>query len=185
MSLSKKYDKSLANKSIIRLKTIHPDGDTLDGVVVHKSRNYIVIARLYDFEFDGFVLLPKKVIKGYRDGHFEECFSKIIRHNGEIKKIEPPKWLEKCISIKSILQFLQAHNIWPAIELLSYSSLYLGKITDVRKDAASIYCYDAKGEWEVEYKIPYRKIFKIEFESKYCTHFNNYMRSLQSNKNSS
>ena len=65
----------------MRFKTRHPDGDNYDGVVIHIAPNFIVVREVVDFEFDGVQVLPKKVIRGFRDGKFEECGNAIMRQN--------------------------------------------------------------------------------------------------------
>lgn len=184
MSLASEYSKSLEGRWHIRLRTIHPDGDNLDGVVTGIKRRFIVLREEKDFEFDGVVVLPKKVIRGYRDGRFEQCANRIIRANGEVKKARGPGWLEKCESLQDVLRGLKRRDIWPAVEILSgdksrkESAFYLGPITEVSSKSFVLRCYDAAGQWEKEYDLCVSEIFKVEFDSAYCTHFNRYMRGL-------
>ena len=56
------------------------------------------------------------------------------------------------------------------------SAFYLGPITNVNTKHFSIMCYDAAGKWEKEYQLDYNEVFKIEFDSKYCNHFNSFMK---------
>lgn len=181
MSLLQKYKKSLEQKWRIRFKTNHPDGDTFDGIVTHIAPNFIIMREEWDFEFNGIVLLQKKNIKGYRDGKYEACFNAILQQNGQMKKLRVPRWLDSCKTIPQVIQNIKQHNIWPIIERLfnegKETDFYIGPITEVSDESFSVYCYDAAGEWESEYKIRYEEIFRVEFDSKYCKHFNSYMRN--------
>jgi hypothetical protein len=186
MSLAKKYQKSLTEKWCLRFKTRNPDGDNYDGVVMLNQPNFIVIHEKREFEFDGVILLPKRIIKGWRDGKFESCTNKIIRQNGEIKKLRIPAWLSNCKTIQQVLIELMDREIWPGIEYLknerTVSAFYLGPITGSGDTGFWLYCYDAAGKWEKEYFLNYKKIFKIEINSKYCKHFNKFMKSQNESK---
>ena len=164
----------------MRFETIHPDGDAYDGVVTHIERNHVVLCPERDFEFDGLMVFPKKAIKGYRDSGFESCANKLMIHNGAIGSIPHVDWLDDCGSIKEILIGLKERDIWPAIEVLfendSESTLHIGPITAIHRTRLSLHCYDAAGNWEKVYTLDFDEIFRIEFDTKYCNHFNAYMR---------
>lgn len=186
MSLAKKYQKSLTEKWCLRFKTSNPDGDNYDGVVMLNQRTFIVIQEMRGFEFDGVVLLPKKMIKGYRDAKFESCTNEIVRQNGAIKKLRIPAWLSSCETIPQVLIELMDRGIWPGIEQLknenTLTAYYLGPITGTGDTGFWLTCYDAAGKWEKEYFLKYQNIFKIEINSKYCKHFNKYMKGQNESK---
>ena len=77
-SLEQSYRKSVEERWSMRFRTRHPEGDNYDGVIVHIGQHFIVVREEIDFEFDGIVVLPKKVIRGVRDGEFERCANKIL-----------------------------------------------------------------------------------------------------------
>lgn len=103
MSLASKYKKSLEKHWALRFKTIHPDSDNYDGVVTHIKSDFIVLREKQDFEFDGVIILPRRVIKGYRDNRYESCSNQILQQNGAIKKARVPRWFDKCESIPVVL----------------------------------------------------------------------------------
>ncbi|MCI0491253.1 MAG: hypothetical protein L0229_32075 [Blastocatellia bacterium] len=181
MGLARKYRKSLDEQWSLRFKTRHPDGDAYDGVVTHIKPGFIVLLEEADFEFDGFVILPKKYIKGFRDGKYERCCNQILRENGAIKKIRPPRWLDSCETIPQVLTTLMQRGVWPGVETIfnqgKKSAFYLGPITRVTDKRFFLKCYDAAGKWEGIYKLKCEEIFRIEFDSRYCKHFNAYMKS--------
>ena len=181
MKISQKFIKSLENKLVIRFKTAHPDGDSYDGVVLAIKRSFIVLKEARDFEFNGTIILPKRVVCGYRDGEFEKCYNSIVRSNKQISSLQIPKWLSEYNSIHEVIEQLKNHDIWPGIETLfdegKESAFYLGPIEEVGKHSFSINCYDATGKWEKVYELNYDEIFRIEFDSKYCNYFNSYMKA--------
>ncbi len=181
-SLASKYKKSLTEQWALRFKTIHPDGDNYDGLVTHIKSDFIVIRAERDFEFDGVIILPKRVIKGYRDNRYDECCNKILRQNGQIGKLKTPHWLNNCDSIFDVLTAMQKRNIWPAVEMLrdegKDSAFYIGPLEGVYEDSFYLHCYDAAGKWEKPYYLTIANIFRIELDSKYCRHFNRYMKAV-------
>jgi hypothetical protein len=181
MKSSEKYSKSLKDKWVIRLKTHHPDGDNYDGVVFVVKRSFVAIRELRDFEFDGVIVLPKKAIRGFRDGVFEAADNAIIRNNGQIDAMSIPSWVEECGTIQHVMAYMMRHDIWPGVEILfeegRTAAFYLGPIVKADADSFTINCYDAAGNWEKPYRLGYEEVFRIEFDSKYCNHFNNYMQA--------
>ena len=96
MSLAAKYRKSKEKRCCLRFKTVHPDGDDFDGVVTHIKQRFVVLREERGFVFDGLVLLPKRVIKGWRDGRFERCTNKInspARHPGAASRTSLARFL--------------------------------------------------------------------------------------------
>ena len=180
MSLAQKYKKSLTQKWSLRFK-VKRTGDNYDGVVMMIRPTFIVLQELTSFYFDGIIILPKKVISGYRDNQFDRCKNEIIRQNRAINKLSLPKWLQSCQSVPQILIEMMERGIWPAIESVSKdkpgSALYLGQVDEVGNVGLYIYCYDAAGKWEKEYYLSYQNIIKIELNSDYCKNFNRYMKS--------
>lgn len=178
-NLSNKYKKSLEQKWLMRFKTIHPDGDAFDGIVIQNKKNFIVVVEFNNLELDGFVLIPKKVISGYRDLKFEICFNQIIRQNKEFGKIKIPQWIDECDSIQEVLLNLEKRKIWPAIEVIfdEDSAFFIGEIQDVQSDLIKFKSYDAAGKWAYVDTLLSEDIFKIEFNSRYCNHFNTYMKN--------
>lgn len=180
MHLGSKYKKSLAEQWCMRFKAHHPDGEkNYDGIVTHIKRTFIVVRPEVDFELDGSAILMKKHIKGYRDDQFDQCFNEILRENGALKSLDELPWLENCETVPQVLAEIQRRDIWPGIEILfknTMSAFYLGPITRCNQDDFSILCYSAAGNWEKEYQLPYSEIFRIDLESRYCIHFNAYMR---------
>lgn len=185
MNLENKFNESLKNKWCVRFKTAHPDKDVYDGVIIYNKSEFIVLHEEEGFEFDGFIIIPKKFIKKIRDGKYEKCCNQIIRQNGEIENLSAPDWIASCNNIRQLIKALKSEEIWAGIEIVfnqeTKSAFYIGPITRIGTKNFYIKCYDATGKWEKEYKLSYQEIFKIEFDSKYCNHFNKFMKSKEGN----
>jgi hypothetical protein len=174
------YRKSLEERRSMRFRTRHPEGDSYDGIIVYIGKHFVVMREETDFEFDGIIVLPKKVIRGVRDSEFERCTNDILRQNGAISRLKVPSWVVRCATIQDVLTILMKRTIWPGIEILfadRSTAFYLGPVESVSKDGFETKCYDATGKWEKQYSFRWREIFRVEVGSRYCTHFNKYMRA--------
>ena len=63
----------------------------------------------------------------------------------------------------------------------SESSFYIGPIKSITQEGFKLYCYDATGKWEKEYQFGYEEVKRAEWASKYCIHFNSYMKADHNN----
>lgn len=179
MGLRKKYKKSLEEKWCMRFKTRHPDGDAYDGVVLHLTREFVVLGEIGNFEFSGIQIFPLSAIKGYRDNKFDDCYNRILSTNGQLKRVRAPAWISSCQTLAQVVSAMAKRDIWPAVELVfakKRSALYIGPIVAVEKGGFYINCYDAAGKWEKVYWMKFNEVFRLEFGSAYTEHFNTYMR---------
>jgi hypothetical protein len=170
---------SQKNRSIIRLHYQNESEENYDGVVVQVTSKIVVVACEKDFEFDGYQVLLRDRIKGYRNSKFEKCCTEIMSHNKHLNKIRPPKWVNNIEGIDSAVKEIKRHGIWPAIEAIynDESAFYIGPITSISPELFQLYCYDATGQWEKEYKFSFNDVIRLEWASNYCTHFNEYMKA--------
>ena len=179
--LERKFLKSLYEQCVLRFSTVHPDGDCYDGVVTVIKPDFIVVCEERDWEFDGIQIFPKRTITNVRDGKYEACANRILRGNKTLSQMVLPEWLDACQSLTDVLQAMQKQEIWPAMELLGdrnpKSEFSLGPITKVGKRSFWIHGYGADGKWQEPAQIEYSNVFRIEFGSRYCNHFNDYMKS--------
>ena len=179
--LERKFLKSLNEQCVLHFSTAHPHADHYDGVVMAIKPDFIVIREERDWEFDGIQIFPKRSICDIRDGKFEACANRIVRGNNVLSQVVIPEWLTECQCLADVLQAMQQQEFWPAVETLADNDrdyfFYLGPITKLGKKSFAIHAYDADGQWEQEYEIEHSEVFRIELESRYCDHFNNYMKS--------
>lgn len=170
---------SQKNRSIIQLHYQNESEENYEGIVIGATNQIVVLACAKDFEFDGYQLLLRSRVKGYRNSNFEKCYTRILSYNKQLDKIRPPKWVYNIDDIDSAIKGLKRYGIWPAIETIynSKSAFYIGPITSISEDKFTLHCYDAAGKWENEYKLAFNEVIRIEWQSKYCMHFNNYMKA--------
>lgn len=168
-------------KHTIRMHTKHPDEETYDGVVLGLSNSLVVFQDTSEFAFEGVSIMPRKWLTKIRDGDFEETYDKVLRHHGELKKLNRKKWVNELTSVKAAIAAIQAKGIWPSIEAYdgkNDTAMFLGPITEVQSSKFTIYAYDANGNWEQEYDIKYSEVYCIQLFNQYTDRFNEYVKSL-------
>lgn len=174
-------DALAASRWAIQVRTGHPDGTAFLAIVLENGRDFIIVQNISSFEYDGILVIPKKWITGIRNGKDERCSNEVLRQALAPEDISPDATYFGLSDLKEIVTRLRVQSIWPAIEALHRheSSLYIGRITNVANDSFEMLSYNAAGEWEKEYAIGYDEVFKIEIDSKYVRHFNEYMELKQ------
>lgn len=165
----------------MRWETIHPDGESYDGVVMDVKADFVTIAQESDFEFDGLIVLPRRSLEGYRDGPTDACCNEILRAHNAFATIHYPAWMQRCQSLAELFSGLKARDIWPGVEILvdndTDDEFYLGQLTEVGREEFRLMCYDSEGNWEREFSLRYDQLFRVEINSRYCKRFNAYMKS--------
>jgi hypothetical protein len=171
--------KSCRQKWAIHINTTHPDKDTYGAIVLTHSKSLVVFQEERAFELDGINILPRTSIESVRDTEVEQCCNLILRENGQMRRLSGAKWIRELKTIRQAIQVLYQRKIWPAIEVVwdDQSALYIGPITAVTNRNFRLLCYDAAGEWEKEYTIAHREVFRIDFWGAYTNHFNAHMKA--------
>ncbi len=59
-----------------------------------------------------------------------------------------------------------------------YVDFYIGPITQIDGDRFWVHDYNAAGKWGETWDIEFSEILKINFNDRYSTEFNKYMKSL-------
>jgi hypothetical protein len=176
--MKKALDAIASSRRAIRIRTKHPDGTVLAGFILRNARSFLVIQEVTSFELDGIIILPKRWLRGICNGKNERGLNSVLQNVMNVASVSIDSAYGKLDTVAEILAHLKAESIWPAIEVVykREASIYIGPITTVSEKAFKVYCYDAAGEWEKEYELEYSEIFKIEIDSKYVRHFNEYMK---------
>jgi hypothetical protein len=164
--------------SVIRVETTHPDETAFRGVLLEANVAFATIHEIEELEPNGYIALPNKSVKEVRSGEYEKCAGDILRTVLNYKVTAVKEVFLGLSTIEEMLATLKANAIWPAVEILykGEASVYIGPIISLDASSFRMFCYDAAGKWESEYELDYDEIFKIEIESRYVRHFNEYMR---------
>jgi len=164
-------------KKSVRLLTRHHDGDTYDGIVLACHPELILFQLINDFKLGGIIALQTKFLKAVRLGPLEKLVDKIVDQNGQIKKLKRFPWLLKIETVQQMIKECRLRKIWPIVEVQSNkaNSFYIGPVASTGEKDFQLFCYDAKGKWEKNYKLTYKEVIRIEIFDDYSKYFNQYM----------
>lgn len=178
MESAEDYRISFKKHRCISLAQQNDTSVSFRGIVTHIGRNIIVLSREEDFRPDGIRVFPKSMVTHRRIGCFENCWDRIMRQNGAIRRMTMPKWLAGCNTVRDVITEVHQRGVWPIVEALvrKKSYFYIGPIARVGKDDFGLYCYDADGTWEKVYNLRYDHVLRITIGSRYAREFNRFMR---------
>lgn len=177
MSTKQPLRSLLKMRKVVRFLTKHPHNDKYHGVLLAAHEQHLIFRVVDNFRFDGVLVLPMKQLKKVQGGQNEIVFDQIMFKEKKLAVPPCPAWILKAPSIEALVQAMLKRGLWPVVETRrgKETALYLGPVTNAGESSFSLYCYNSYGQWEKEYRLSYRDIFKIEFFDDYSTPFNAYM----------
>jgi len=182
MNAIRSLKKSLSEQSLIGLRLFYDEEHLCVGIVTHLTSEIVAIQLFDDFEISSVSVIALPRIAEARDNARIRCWSKILAHNGQLKKLKPRRWLDKCQSMADVFAQLKQRNIWPDISLVVDKDewFFTGPLTHTEEEGFLIRNYTASGKWEKEQGYRMEDVAVVEFDHKYGRHFRNYMESLES-----
>lgn len=178
-----KLHRSLDYQWCVRFVTDILDSDSaestvIDGIVAHIGEDFFALWQESDFEIDGMFFLRPWLIRDIRDDEHDECCNNILRQNGQIERLRLPDWLGECELLSEALQAMMSNDVWPAMVHGDETEnlYYIGSILSVSAETICVKCYDAIGNWGGEFELDVERLLRIDLDTRYCKHFNNYIR---------
>ncbi len=174
-----KLKKSLREKIAVKFLLSQTEEDYCFGVVVRVAPEFVALRAIDDFECNGIVVYRiSEVAEFINDGQIR-CANRILKANGQLEKLRPPGWLDKCDTMEDVFQQLKKRCILPSIEVKEGNDdwFFIGKITHVEPEGIIVHHYDAHGVWYDPVPVALQYVTRMEFDSRYLKHFGNYMKS--------
>lgn len=178
MNILPKLKKSLRDKIAIQFAVPQKDDPDFVGVVVRLTSEFVALREINNFETVGIQIFRLDAIGEFLENGNRRCANQVLKANGQLEKLRPPKWLDKCETMHDVFLQLQKRDIWPSIEVKDGEDEWylLGTITHVEEAGINIRHYDAHGKWEKPTPVSLQYITSIQFDGPYEKHFGNYMK---------
>lgn len=183
MKFQQTFEKALKEQQFIRVYTEEPDNERYDGVIVCLTDDFLVLLQELDYEFDGFILLPRKQVSGYRASDVESFSHKLMTSNGDFDLNHVPEWLKQSNSYDDVFTRILAETPWlrvgwvcPSCDNIHYS---VGNIKSADDDSISVVLYDKNGEIDSEMGWSMNKVFSMEFKSNFLRRFGQFIEKEQ------
>jgi hypothetical protein len=141
------------------------DPDCLYGVVVAESDSRILVQEVYDFEFDGYVVVRRRDVTRSCSSDSNAYCEKLMRKDGLWRS--PTKFARSLplADWRTLLKKLM--NRAASIENERQGTFYIGSIIKCDIRGVSIYHFDACGKWQNIERMPYRLITMVQFGNRY------------------
>lgn len=150
------------------------DANALTGFVVNKSNNLTLIAIIYDFIFDGFVIIRNKDIKSEIVSESNKYYLKLMKREklwhkipDNIKRINLETWESALNDIKSEVIILEDEI---------NETFLIGPIIDNNKTYTSIFFFNGLGEYKNIEKIKHSTITICKFMDRYSATHAKYLK---------
>ena len=171
MKFEQPLNKAFKDKSIIRIYTEEPDADCYDGLIVCLTDEFLVLAQELDYEFEGFVMIPRDQIDSYCQTPVEAFSQKLMTFTGDIERLTTPEWLVNCTSFDDFFSGILSNNHWTCSAWVcpSCDNIHsdVGMIQSYESGAISVETYDKTGTSTGEMGWSMKKIYSIEFGAPY------------------
>lgn len=182
-----KFQKILAQakieQSFIRLYTEAPDNDYHDGLIVCLNNDFLILIQELDYAFEGFVLIPRKQISGYRQSDVESFSQRLMKSNNDIPASSIASWVINSKTYNDLFSGIMSSHPWldvawvcPNCTNIHYD---IGKLVSNDDDSIGVQLYENSGHKIEEMGWSMNKIFSIKFETNFLNKFGRYIDEKQ------
>jgi hypothetical protein len=178
MKFQQAFEQAQIEQSFIRIYTEEPDSGCYDGLIMALTNDYLIILQELDYEFDGYQLIPRQQVSGYRQSDVEQFSHKLMLASGEFNT-DTPDWIKNSQSYEEILGHIINELPWsrvawvcPSCENIHFSMANLKSVDD---DSISVVVYDKNGESDGEMGWSMNKVYAMEFNTRLVHKFGRYI----------
>ena len=167
-------------QSFIRIYTEGPDNDCYDGIILCLNDNFLILTQELDYEFEGYVLIPRKQISGYRQSDIESFSQRLMTAAGDLAEINAPDWLTQSETFNDIFSAILSTHPWLRVAWVcpSCDNIHhdVGLLKSCDDDSIAVEIYDNNGDNDGEMGWSMNKVFALEFESKFLKKFGHFIK---------
>ncbi len=173
--LLRKYAK---NREVVKLYRTVTEGEANIYGIIHKVTSaYLHLSEIYEFKFNGEIIIPNNHFDSIRRCSFEKTTKKILKAEDQLNKIKPKRTKLNLTDWAAILKGLQKKNIDVIIECedLLEPTFTIGSIAKVNDKKVKIWYYDPNGKIDKKTtKVRFKDITLLRFKDQYSTIFKKY-----------
>ena len=152
-----------------------------EGYIFEQNKKFIIMNDMYDFTYDGLVIVKKSDISEIKHTKNEKFFTKILAKEN-IKKSIINTWEQRKISLQNIETiFTQIQSLQiPVILECQYGNddrFIIGPIEKIGTKKVKVKYFNAQGEYDFKpVSAEYKDITVIRFDSPYANIFYKYAK---------
>ncbi len=163
----------MKNTALRKITRDDLDSNAIYGIVLNESKDYLLVAREYDFFIDGYQVLRKEDITSSETNKSNKYVYKILRLEGKLKSIDIPTI--DLASWETIFKSL-GKGEFVSVEDEMAGDMSIGPIVRVNKKSMVLRYFDGAGIWCDNENISYEDITSIQFRTNYIKHHAKYIQ---------
>jgi len=175
--VAKQLQKFIDNQDVVKIERDVTIGEAdISGIIVQKSKNFLLIHDVEEFRFNGYALLKMDHIETLHCNKFQKIYYNILKKEGILKKKSKQKL--KLSNWKSVFSDLVGKDIHVIVECedLKNPTFTIGPIVKITSKSVSVRNYDAFGKLDkIPTKINFKDITLVRFGDRYSTIFRKYL----------
>ena len=181
-TVRKRLMEIVGTRKKVQMTRPFPGEPNCNGFVLRVSEKWLLLHDFFDFTPMGYTAIRLAHISSCRSGKYERKWEQMLEAEGVLDRVEIDFEID-LDSTHSLLESLQrrGQNIIVECECEDDSDrdgFFIGKITKLEKRFLGFKHFDATGNWEDgEYRIPFKYITKIAFDTPYVNTFSKYLNS--------
>jgi len=166
----------MKNSSFRKIYREGLEQNALYGLILNESKDFLLIAREFDFYLDGYQIIRKSDITSSITNKSNKYVYKILKSEGKLKSLQIPE-----ISLntwQSIFKSL-GKGEFISVEDEEVGEFAIGPIIRVNKQSVVLRYFDGAGIWGNEEKISYENITSLQFKTNYINYHAKYIQPWQ------
>jgi hypothetical protein len=155
------------------------DANKLHGTIISESSKFILLAIVFDLQFDGFQIIRKQDISGRAISESNKYCENLMRLEGMWLK-NVPNWVKKLNmdSWESIYLAIKCKSVIIECEKDDHK-FHIGSVIGVKKQSVLIREFNGVGIWQDVETVKYSKITTCKFLDRYSTIHAKHIKSAQ------
>jgi hypothetical protein len=178
-TIQKQLKKHLSHKRYVRLtRTIGNESHISTGILLSKSKDFILIQETNNFKVLGYQIFPIQTISHVRYIDYDKTIERILKSEGQYAKaklkynINLKNWKTICNDIQNTGLPIISECEHPNIE-----SFCIGKLMTVNKKSISIKYFNANGIYDKKNtKNHFKNITRLSINDRYADVFSKYAK---------
>ncbi len=178
-----RFQELVETRKVIRLRPKFPPDETIHGIPLSASEQFVLLQEVHEFHLDGYTVMPLANVLAIRSGKAEEKIQEVLTGEGVFQKAGIPYELSLDTYAALFRSFKQlGKNV--IVELLPEGprdepeqGFFIGRVVGMSARSVAILHFDAVGRWSSEPSVvPYDMIKWVTFDTEYINVFSKYLR---------
>lgn len=153
------------------------------GIPISMGEELLLTLRFFDFQADGYEIVPLSQITAIRRSNSDAYFGRIVKREGAMSLVQaaPSVSLDRW---HSVFEFLAQSQEIVVVDIGEEGCVNVGVITAFKNEGFDMRCFSPTGVWDKEdWSEFYQNVTGLEMRNHYTDIFTKYIRPLKREAN--